>query len=72
MDLKETGLCIKEQRKNKNLTQAELAEKLNVSEKTVSKWECGNGFPDTSIMLPLCEVLEISANELLSGKKLAN
>ena len=70
MDLKITGQFIKEQRKAKNLTQIQLAEKLNVSEKTISKWECGNGFPDTSLMLPLCEALDVSANELLSGKKL--
>ena len=70
MDLKITGQFIKEQRKAKNLTQIQLAEKLNVSEKTISKWECGNGFPDTSLMLPLCEALDVSANELLSGKRL--
>lgn len=70
MDLKLTGQFIKEQRKAKGLTQAELAEKIMVSEKTISKWECGNGFPDTSLMLPLCKVLEVSANELLSAKKL--
>ena len=70
MDLKITGQFIKEQRKEKELTQAELAAKLMVSEKTISKWECGNGFPDTTLMLPLCKVLEVSANELLSGKKL--
>lgn len=70
MDLKLTGQFIKEQRRAKKMTQAQLAEKLMVSEKTISKWECGNGFPDTSLMLPLCEALGISANELLSAKKL--
>lgn len=70
MDLQATGNFIKEQRKQAGLTQTQLAEKLAVSEKTVSKWECGNGFPDTAIMLPLCEVLKVSANELLSGKKI--
>ena len=70
MDLKQTGAFIKELRKEKGLTQGELAEKLMVSEKTISKWECGNGFPDTTLMLPLCEALGISANELLSAKKL--
>lgn len=70
MDLDKIGKFIKNERKAKNLTQSELAEKLFVSEKTISKWECGNGFPDTSLMLPLCEILEISANELLSGKRL--
>ena len=53
-----------------NMTQAELGEKLNYSDKTISKWECGGGFPDTSLMLPLCKELDITANELLSGKKL--
>lgn len=71
MDLQVIGKFIKEQRKSKGLTQVQLAEKLNVSEKTISKWECGNGFPDTTLILPLCNALEISANELLSGKALA-
>ena len=72
MDLAVTGKFIKEQRKALGLTQGELAKKLMVSEKTISKWECGNGFPDTSLMLPLCEALNISANELLSARKLSN
>ena len=71
MDLSLTGNFIKEQRKAQKLTQLELAEKICVSEKTISKWECGNGFPDTTLILPLCKELKISANELLSGKKLA-
>ena len=71
MDLKITGKFIQQCRKEKGLTQAQLAEKISVSEKTVSKWECGGGFPDTSLMLPLCETLDITANELLSGKKLS-
>ena len=70
MDLSITGKFIAERRKEKGFTQVKLAEKLNVSEKTISKWECGNGFPDTTLILPLCEVLEISANELLSAKLL--
>ena len=72
MDLIVTGKFIKQQRKERGLTQLQLAEKLCVSEKTISKWECGNGFPDTSLILPLCKELGISANELLSGKKLTN
>mgnify|MGYP005776102217 CR=1 FL=1 len=72
MDLQIIGDFIKRQRKAKGLTQAQLAEKIFVSEKTISKWECGNGFPDTSLMLPLCKQLGITANELLSGKKLAS
>lgn len=70
MDLIKIGKYIAEKRKNKKLTQVELAQKLNISEKTISKWECGNGFPDTSLILPLCNELEISSNELLSGKDL--
>jgi len=71
MDLAITGKFIKEQRKAQGITQGELAARLMVSEKTISKWECGNGFPDTTLMLPLCHELKISANELLSAKKLA-
>ena len=70
MDQVKTGQFIKTMRKAKNLTQREVAEKLNISEKTVSKWETGNGLPDVSLMLPLCELLEISVNELLSGERL--
>ena len=70
MNLLKTGSIIKEQRKQLGLTQQQLAEKLNVSEKTISKWETGKGLPDSSIMLDLCSELKISANELLSGKLL--
>ena len=70
MDQVKTGRFIKACRKEKNLTQREVAEKLNISEKTVSKWETGNGLPEVSLMLPLCELLEISVNELLSGERL--
>ena len=72
MDLQIIGKFIKEQRKIKGLTQLQLSEKLGVSEKTISKWECGNGFPDTTLMLPLCNILGITANELLSGKILTS
>ena len=72
MDLIVTGKFIKEQRKARGLTQVQLAEKLSVSEKTISKWECGGGFPDTTLMLPLCKELGINANELLSGKSLSS
>ena len=70
MDLQKVGNFIRDKRKAKNLTQLELAEKIFVSEKTISKWETGKGFPDTSLIVPLCEVLEISANELLSGEEI--
>ena len=54
----------------KGITQQELAEGLAVSNKTISKWECGKGLPEVSLMLPLCEVLGITVNELLSGERL--
>ena len=70
MDLAKTGNFIKQQRKAKGLTQNQLADLLFVSEKTISKWECGKGFPDTTLILPLCQALDITANELLSAKRL--
>ena len=57
-------------RKEKDLTQRQLAELLHVSDKTVSKWETGKGLPEAQLMLPLCEALGISVNELLSGERL--
>ena len=62
------GKFIAECRKNKKMTQAELAEKLNITDRAISKWETGKGMPDTSIMLDLCNELEITVNELLSGE----
>ena len=70
MDQVKTGQFIKTCRKEKGLTQREVAEKLGISEKAVSKWETGNGLPEVGLMLPLCELLEISVNELLSGERL--
>ena len=70
MDQIKIGQFIKALRKEKNLTQREVAEKLSISEKTVSKWETGNGLPEVGLMLPLCELLGISVNELLSGERL--
>ena len=70
MDQTVTGKFIKEIRKERGLTQKELAEKTGVSEKAVSKWETGRGFPDTGLILPLAEALQVSVNELLSGQKL--
>lgn len=64
------GQFIKSLRKENSLTQREVAERLNVSEKTISKWETGNGMPEVSLMLPLCKLFEISINELLSGERL--
>lgn len=64
-----TGKFIAECRKAKKLTQAQLAEKLNITDRAVSKWETGKSMPDASIMLELCNILEITVNELLSGEK---
>ncbi|MBR2220623.1 MAG: helix-turn-helix domain-containing protein [Clostridia bacterium] len=71
IDLNESGKFIANIRKEKGLTQSKLAEKIQVSEKTISKWECGKGFPDVASILPLCEALEITSNELLSAKRLS-
>lgn len=70
MNQEKIGRFIAQCRKEKNLTQMQLAEKLNVSDKTVSKWETGKGMPDSSIMIELCNELNINVNELLSGEKL--
>lgn len=70
MDQVKIGQFIKAIRKEKNLTQREAAERMGISEKTVSKWETGNGLPEVSLMLPLCNLLGISVNELLSGERL--
>ena len=66
----EIGKFIAKCRKEKKLTQAQLAEKLNITDRAVSKWEMGKNMPDTSIMLELCEILGITVNELLSGEKI--
>ena len=68
MDQVRIGRFIAEERKKKGWTQKQLAEKLNISDKTVSKWECGNGFPEVSLLLPLCDELGITVNDLLSGE----
>ena len=70
MNQQKIGKFIQESRKNKNLTQVELAEKLGVSNRTISKWENGNCLPDYSMFNILCDELDISINELLSGEKL--
>lgn len=70
MDQVKIGKFIAQCRKEQNLTQAQLAEKLNVTDKAISKWETGKGLPDSSIMLELCKKLNINANELLSGERL--
>ena len=70
MDQIKTGKFIAAMRKEQNLTQRQLAELLQISDKTVSKWECGNGMPEVGTMLPLCETLHINVNELLTGERL--
>lgn len=70
MDQKKIGRFIAACRKSVNLTQLQLADRLGITDKAVSKWERGIAMPDTSIMLALCEILCISVNELLRGEKL--
>ena len=72
MDQEKIGKFIAEQRKKKKLTQDELASKLGVSNRSVSNWENGKNMPDLSLFKPLCEILDISINELLSGEKINN
>ena len=68
MDQIKIGKFIAECRKKNNLTQMQLAEKLNITDRAISKWENGKAMPDSSIMLDLCDELKISVNELLSGE----
>ena len=70
MDQIKIGRFIAECRRSVGLTQMQLAEKLGITDKAVSKWERGIAMPDTSIMLELCDILGISVNELLSGEKI--
>ena len=68
MDQIKIGKFIAERRKKNNLTQMQLAEKLNITDRAISKWENGKGMPDSSIMLDLCSELKISVNDLLCGE----
>ena len=68
MDQIKIGNFIAERRKLKSLTQAQLAEKLNITDRAVSKWENGRSLPDSAIMLELCEILDITVNDLLCGE----
>lgn len=70
MNIDKIGKFISERRKAKKLTQEQLAEKLNISDRAISKWERGLCLPDASIMLELCKILNINVNELLSGEML--
>ena len=68
MDQLKIGRFIAQCRKNVHLTQMQLAEKLDITDRAVSKWETGKALPDSSIMLELCAVLNITVNDLLSGE----
>ena len=70
MDQVKIGKFIAECRREKNFTQMQLAEKLNITDRAVSKWETGRAMPDSSIMIELCSVLGINVNELLSGERI--
>ena len=71
MEQEMIGKFISACRKEKGLTQMQLAEKLNITNRAVSKWETGKSMPDVSLMLDLCSILGITVNELLSGERRA-
>lgn len=70
MNTNKIGEFIKEQRKQNNLTQKQLAELLNCTDKAISRWETGTGLPEVSFLLPLANALNVSVNEILSGEKI--
>ena len=70
MDQVKIGKFIAECRRKENLTQMQLAEKLNITDKAISKWERGIAMPDSAIMLDLCDILKITVNELLMGERI--
>jgi len=72
MDRYITGAVIRELREKHHMTQAELAERLSVSDKTVSKWETGKGYPDISLLEPIARAFSVSVTELLSGNAITN
>ena len=72
MDLMKHGALIRDLRKAKGLTQKQLAEKLSIEPKTVSKWETGHGFPDVSLLSTLADILETSEKTLLQGNLIKN
>ena len=67
-----TGAAVKQLREKRNLTQAELADRIGVSAKTVSKWETAKGLPDVSLLEPLAKALNISVIELMNGEQITN
>lgn len=72
MDQVKIGKFIANERKGKGMTQKQLADEIGVSDKTISKWETGNGMPELSSVMPLCQILQINVNELLSGEHLSD
>ena len=68
MDQQKIGRFIAERRKSKGFTQMQLAEKLSITDRAISKWETGKSLPDSAIMLELCDILGITVNDLLSGE----
>lgn len=70
MDQVKIGKFISDLRKEQGMTQQQLSDAIGVSNKTISKWECGNGMPEISSVMPLCQTLQINVNELLSGERL--
>lgn len=72
LDQKKTGRFLAEIRKEHGMTQKELAEQLGVTDKAISKWECGRSMPDNSILMELCQILGMNVNELLSGERLSS
>lgn len=71
MDQIKIGQFIAQCRKEKNLTQIQLAEQLNITNRAISKWETGKSLPDASLMLDLCKLLDITTTELLTGERIA-
>lgn len=72
MNQEKIGKFIAENRRTKKITQAELAEKLGVTDRAISNWENGKNMPDLSLFKPLCDILGITINELMSGEKISN
>ena len=72
MNNKKTGVLIAQIRKENGLTQKQLADKIGVSNATISKWETAKGFPDISLIEPLAEALGISVSEIIAGERLVS
>lgn len=72
MNQEKIGQFISKCRKNKHITQIQLAEKLAITDKAISKWECGKSMPDPSLFMPLCDLLDITINELLLGEYISD